>query len=170
MTVHTTDITYNLDINSKHPIYRMLYERFTLVRFRPICVVPPTSTFKTFISKHCKNPLIPESYTPKRYKYNSRTNITKTFFNHHPYQTFYNEPTNELNSIIYLYSPSLQLFYTNRNYEFSVCVFRYVCIWFYVDSKIAATLVNVTLCFVVVCLCRTGSMHRKIYHFNLVLC
>lgn len=77
-----------------------------------------------------KTPLIPTStiHPSDITIYNTRgPNITKTFFNHHPYQTFYYEPTNELNSTIFTPKPlsfslSFQIFYTNRNYEFSVCI------------------------------------------------
>lgn len=109
--------------------YKMLCGTFYPCPFSADMCRPSYINFQNFHFETLQKPTHTPVHTPKRYKYNSRTNITKTFFNHHPYQTFYNEPTNELNSTIFTPNPLLykQKLWIFCVYSLGICLCMILC-------------------------------------------
>lgn len=167
MTVHTVDIylrTYNLIYQLEQHTYRMLYEHFTLVRFSTDMCRPSYINFQNFhFGNIAKTHSYPRSIHPNDIKYNLEDErITKTFFPTTTHTKQILQRTDQRAEFKpYLYPQPSGIYFIQTETMNVLCVYsyRYVCIWFYVDSKIAATLVNVTLyilyscVFVQKCLC-----------------
>lgn len=124
----------------------------------------PLSVFGRYVSsllhqnfhfETLQKPTHTQVQSPKRYKYKLRTSITKTFFptTTHTKHFTTNRPTSWIQPYLppthrldILYKQKLWIFCV---YSLGICLYMILC----ADSKIAATLVNVTLCFVYIVVC-----------------